>query len=339
MNQAPTLFEARNVLDRMESSGNTLLDLKNRSQYLKIFMGTFIGRALVGLPLLFVIPLTGWLTDSMGLLTGIVLGISIWLAILLILGLVMGLSEIAMYQALSGDRDTDPRIILQRAWAQIGSWFAYIGWSAVVFWGIVITGLMLWGGIFAHELGFMGSTLSGSSWVNGSTITVWILSTIGLFCGLIWFSTSISPGKPQYILSGKTDFWSYLELRHLSEGRWWRVFWNFLLASFIVGLAIGIFDGIFSSGLGVERIFELLSQSSKGEQGLLGGTGSLDPVAAKAKLTQFIDQLDTGMWLWSFLTSLLSIALSVIAAGFLQAFNFKVGRDIATQAASTHESV
>jgi hypothetical protein len=323
----------------MESSGNTLLDLNNRAQYLRIFMGTFIGRGLIGLPLLFVIPLTGWLTDSMGLLTGIVVGIIIWLAMLLILGLIMGLSEIAMYQVLSGNRDADLRIILQRAWAQIGSWFAYIGWSAVVFWGVVMTGLVLWGGIFAHELGFMGPTPSWYSWANGSTITIWILSTVGLFCGLIWFSTSISPGKPQYILSGKTDFWSYLELRHLSEGRWWRVFWNFLLASFIVGLAIGIFDGIFSSGLGAERIFELLSQSSKGGQGFLGGTGWLDPITAKAKLTQFIDQLDTGMWLWSFLMSLLSIALSVIAAGFLQAFNYIVGRDIATQAAPTHESV
>lgn len=77
MNLIPTLFETRNVLDRIESSGNILLDLNNRAQYLKIFIGTFIGRGLVGLPLLFVIPLTGWLTDSMGLLSGIVVGIII----------------------------------------------------------------------------------------------------------------------------------------------------------------------------------------------------------------------------------------------------------------------
>jgi hypothetical protein len=91
--------------------------------------------------------------------------------------------------------------------------------------------------------------------------------------------------------------------------------------------------------LGVERIFELLNQSPKGEQGLLGGTGSLDPITIKTKLTRFIDQLDTGMGLWSFLMSLLSIALSVVAAGFLQTFNYIVGRDIATQAATTHESI
>ena len=77
MNLQTTRFETRNVFDRIKLSGNTILDLNNRTQYLKIFMGTFIGKGLIGLLLLFVIPLTGWLTDSMGFLTGIVVGIII----------------------------------------------------------------------------------------------------------------------------------------------------------------------------------------------------------------------------------------------------------------------
>jgi hypothetical protein len=75
MNPGSTYFEARTVLDRIEASGNSLLVLNNRARYLKILVGAFLARGLVGLPLLFVVPLMSWLIDSVGLLTGAVLGI------------------------------------------------------------------------------------------------------------------------------------------------------------------------------------------------------------------------------------------------------------------------
>ena len=73
------------------------------------------------------------------------------------------------------------------------------------------------------------------------------------------------------------------------------MFGNFALAALIIGVVTGIFDGILSNGFGIERIFELLSHNSMRGQELLGATGSVDPIVAKAKLTQFIDQLDTGI--------------------------------------------
>jgi hypothetical protein len=64
----------------------------------------------------------------------------------------------------------------------------------------------------------------------------------------------------------------------------------------------------------------------------------LDPTVAQTKLSEFLNQLDTGVGFWSFLTTLVSLALSVIVTGFLQTFIYVVGQDIATPA-STHERV
>jgi hypothetical protein len=271
-------------------------------------------------------------------ITGILLGVIVGIWILLALGLVMGLSEVALYQSLSGYRNIEPRDMLQKAWSQIGSWFAYISWSAVIFWGTILVWLVIWGGIFAHELGFLGSSLVGSSWADGTTISFWVFATLGLICGIIWFSISVTAGKPQYILSGQTGFWAYLELRYLSEGRWWRVYANIMLAGIITSMAVSIFDGVLSQSTGFWRIFELLAEGSGGLLERVNSAALLDPTVAQTKLSEFLNQLDTGVGFWSFLTTLVSLALSVIVTGFLQTFIYVVGQDIATPA-STHERV
>jgi hypothetical protein len=333
MNHQDTRFEACNVLDRIEVAASWLLRKSHRSQYMTLFAGTLVGRWFFGLVLLLGIPVAVWLIWTMGAFAWISIILLFLLGVLLLTGLIAGLSEVALYQSLARPAINEPRLILQQAWSQIGSWFAYIGWAALLTWGIICIPLLLWiGTLWSKSLG-----IDIGGWLE---LLLIIIGTLSIFWGL-WLITSIMPGKPEYILSGQTSLRAFLELRFTSSGRWWRVWGNFTLASIITGLVVTAFSTILSDWLNTFRVVELVWEYLS--NGLGNSTVSLrhmpDITSLRSSLVNIVNSLDTAVGFWSFLTSLVSLALSVIVTGFLQAFNYVVGQDIATQAATSHENV
>jgi hypothetical protein len=333
-------FESRNVLDRFESTGITLVASESRLQYLFIFGGTLIGRWILGLLFLGILPLAAWIVESSGLFLWIITGGVLLIGMLLILGFVMGLSEVALYQAISWEREQDGERIIKKAWSKIGSWFAYIGWSALILGGGTLLGLGVWVSIFARELGLISSQGLAATNLTANSIGMGILITLGLLGGLIWFSTSVTPGKPQYILSGETGLRAYLELRHMSQGRWWRIFGNLLLAGLIVSLALGMITSFIPDNSGLWKVFALIG-SSNADAELWGSATSniIEHTITQTKLLKIIDSLDTGIGFWSFLTGILGLALSIVATGFLQAFNYVIGKDIVTPASRANDTL
>jgi hypothetical protein len=75
MEPLSTRFEMRNVLDRMESSFALLIAPESRAQNIRLFLGTILGRAIIGIPILFLLPLAIWLMGQFDTITGILLGV------------------------------------------------------------------------------------------------------------------------------------------------------------------------------------------------------------------------------------------------------------------------